>query len=76
MLHALVIELELVAHAAVEHRAGGAAGFRAERIGGAGHAQQRAGHRIQNPAAVRLGDGDAVGIDRRLRVDGKFLDIA
>ena len=36
----------------------------------------RAGHGIEHAALVRLGDGDAVGIDRRLRVDRKILDVA
>ena len=40
---------------------------------GAGHAQHRGRHRIKHAVAVRLGDRDAVGIDRRFRLDAEFL---
>ena len=54
----------------------GAAGLGRQQIAVAGHAQHRAGHRIEHAAAMRVGDDDAVGIDRRLRLDRKFLHIA
>ena len=41
----------------------GAAGIRAEQIAGAGHAQHRAGHRIEHALAVRVGDREC-GRDR------------
>ena len=48
----------------------------ADRVGRAGHPQQRTGHRIEHAALVRVGDDDAVGIDRRLRLDHEFIDVA
>ena len=49
---------------------------RAQHLAIAGHAQHRAGHGIEHALAVRVGDDDAVGIDRRHRVDRKILHIA
>ena len=53
-----------------------AAGLRRQRIACAGHAQHRSRHRIVDAAAMRVGDRQPVGIDRRLRLDGEFLDVA
>ena len=74
--HALEVELEIVAHAAVEDRRAGAADLGAERIDGGRRAQHRARHRIEHAAAMRVGDGKPVRIDRRRRIDAVFPDIA
>ena len=74
--HALVVELEVVAQAAVEDACAGAAGIRRQQIAVAGHAQHRAGHGIEHASAVRVGDDDPARIDRRNRVDRKILHIA
>jgi len=42
----------------------------------AGHAQHRSRHRIVDAVAVRFGDRNAVGIDRRIRLDAEILHIA
>ncbi len=71
--HALEIELEVVAQATVEHAGAGAAGIGCQHLAGAGHADHRAGHGIEHVFAMRLGDDDTVGIDRRHRIDRKIL---
>jgi hypothetical protein len=45
-------------------------------LAGAGDMQHRSGHRIVDPVAMRLGDRQPVRIDRRLRLDAVFLDVA
>ena len=74
--HALEVELEIVAHAAVEDRRAGAADLGAERIDGGRRAQHRARHRIEHAAAMRISDEKPVRIDRRRRIDAVFPDIA
>ena len=61
---------------AVENAGAGAAGLGRQHLAIAGHAQHRAGHGIEHAFAVRVGDDDAVGIDRRRRIDRKILHIA
>ncbi len=74
--HALVVELEIVAHAAVEDRRAGAAESGVSTFAGAADAHQRAGHRIDHVTAMRIGDRNLLGIERRLRLDGELLHIA
>ena len=71
--HALEIEFQVVAQAAVENAGAGAAGLGRQHVAIAGHADHRAGHGIEHAFAVRLGHDDAVRIDRRLRIDRKIL---
>ena len=47
-----------------------------ERIAGARHAQQRAGHRIADAVAMRFGHRHALRIVRQLAADGEFLHVA